>query len=182
MVILKYHLTEEEYFEFNYYTSWASPQRRGYRTRYYLRILFWYSLIMSLYLFGNRNYNTNLGAIIFGVVAITYFLLIPTLIKKEIRQRVRGTLAMPENEHVLEEAEVTIMDTGIVDKDPATETKYSWEAIVWKTETPTSYYLYTNSHHAIVIPKRVMTNDQDRQELKRLFDQHLPLSSEFADK
>ena len=182
MVILQYHLTEEEYFDFNYYTSWAAPRRRGYRIRYYLRFLFWYVLIIALYLFGNRTYNLNLGAIIFGVVALAYFLMVPTLIKKGVRQRVRSTLGMPENKHVLEAAEVTIMDTGIIDKDTASETKYTWDAIVWKAETPTSYYLYTNSYHAIVIPKRVITNGQDRQELQRLLDQHLPLSSEFPDK
>ena len=73
------------------------------------------------------------------------------------------------------------MDTGIVDKDTASETKYTWEAIVRKAETPTSYYLYTNTHHAIVIPKRVLGNLQEKQELHRLLNQHLPLSSEFPD-
>lgn len=181
MVILKYHLTEDEYFDFNYYTSWSAPERRGYRIRYYLRFLFWYVLIVVFYLYANSRYNVNAGTVIFGIVAIIYFLLVPFLIKRGIRQRVRATLAMPENKHVLEESEVVVMDTGIVDKDTASETKYSWEAIVRKAETPTSYYLYTNSHHAIVIPKRVLGNAAEKQELQRLLNQHLPLSSEFPD-
>lgn len=180
MVILKYHLTEEEYFDFNYYTSWASPDRKGYRVRYTLRYVILYVIIAALYLLLVRGSST-LGVAVFGSIALIYVFLIPVLIKRGIRQRVRSTLAQPENRHVLEESEVVVMDTGIVDKDTASETTYTWEAIVRKAETPSSYYLYTNTYHAIVIPKRVLGNLQEKQELQRLLNQHLPLSSEFPD-
>ena len=116
---------------------------------------------------------------IFAVIAIIYFLLVPGLIRGSIRKRVKDILAQPENKHVLEEAEVILAETGIVDKDSASESKYSWEAIVRKAETAACYYLYTNSYHAIVIPKRVVTSPQDRKELNDLMDRHLSLSSEF---
>lgn len=180
MVILKYHLTEEEYFDFNYYTGWAAPDKKVYRIRYALRFVFWYVVFAGLYLYMVWGFSAS-GFAIFGIMAVIYILLIPALIKRGIRQRVRSLLAQPENKHVLQESEVILMDTGIIDKDTASETKYTWEAIVRKAETPTSYYLYTNTHHAIVIPKRVLGNLHDKQELHRLLNQHLPLSSEFPD-
>lgn len=182
MLTLKYHLTEEEYFDYNYYTAWAAPDKRGYRTRYYLRVFFLYAAIAALYIFANHSHQILVDFIIFGVIAAVYFLLVPWLIKRSIRRRVRDILNQPENEHVLEEAEVILMDTGIVDKDKASESKYAWEAIVRKSETADSYYLYTNSYHAIVIPKRVLATPGERQELERLFNQYLPLSSEFPTK
>jgi hypothetical protein len=182
MVILKYRLTEEEYFDFNYYSSWASPLKRGYRIRYVLRVISLYLVIAAIYLLTVSRNRSPLGLLIFAVPALIYFLLIPTLVKRGIRQRVRNMLAKPENQNLLEESEVVIMDTGIVGKDSSSETKYNWDAIVRKEETPLYYYLYTNSQYAIVIPKRAMADARERQELERLFNQHLSLSSEFQDR
>jgi hypothetical protein len=180
MLILKYHLSEEEYFDYNYYTAWGAPDKKGYRIRYYLRIFLLYGAVAGLYIFTNHTHRIFVDLTIFSVIAIIYFLSVPYLIKRSIRKRVRDILAKPENQHVLEEAEVVLMDTGILDKDKTSESKYTWEAIIKIAETPTCYYLYTNSYHAIVIPKRMVNNPEDRKELKRLFNQHLPLSSEFS--
>src|SRR6266700_1865183 len=167
MLILKYYLTEEEYFDYNYFTSWASPDKKKYRIRYYIRVLILYAAVAGLYIFSNRNHFLLVNFIIFGVIALIYFLLVPTLIRMSVHKRVRDILAEPDNKHILDEAEITLTDTGITDKDNASESKYSWEAIVRKAETPACYYLYTNSYHAIVIPKRAVSNAQDRQELQR---------------
>lgn len=180
MLSFKYHLTAEEFFDYNYYTAWGAPDKKGYRSRYYLRIFLLYAAVAGIYIFANRHQHLLINLSIFSVIALAYFLSVPWLIKRGIRKRVKDMLAQPENQHVLEEAEVVLMDTGIWDKDNASETKYTWEAIVKLAETPTSYYLYTNSYHAIVIPKRVVNSPHDRQELARLFNQYLPLSSEIT--
>lgn len=182
MLTLRYHLTEEEYFDYNFYTAWGAPDKKAYRIRYYLRVFALYAAIAGLYIFSKHTEQIFIDFIIFGIIATVYFLLVPYLIKRSIQRRVRTILTQPENQHILEEAEVVLMDTGIVDKDNASESKYSWEAVVKKAETPTSYYLYTNSYHAIVIPKRVLISTNDRKELERLFNQYLPLSSEFPTK
>jgi hypothetical protein len=182
MVILKYRLTEEDFFNFYYYTGWAAPNKRGYRIRYVLRIIGLYSLLAGLYLFTISKNDTSSKILFFAVPALVYFLLIPTLVKRGIRQRSRAMLAKPENRNMLDDAELVVMDTGILAKDSLSETKYSWDAIVRKDDTPSYYYLYTNSAQAIVIPKRVIKIDRERQELQQLFSQHLSLSSEFPEK
>lgn len=182
MLNLKYHLTEEEYFDYNYYTAWAAPDKKNYRLWYYLRVFILYAAVAGLYIFSRRSEQIFIDLIIFGVIATVYFLMVPYLIKRSILRRVRNILSKPENQHVLEEAEVVLTDTGIIDKDNASESKYTWEAIVKKAETPACYYLYTNSYHAIVIPRRIIATPQEKQELERLFNQYLPLSSEFPTK
>jgi hypothetical protein len=179
MLILKFHLTKEEYFDYHYYTAWAAPEKKWYRMRYFLQVFLLYGAVAALYIFTSHRHQVFIDLIIFGSIALIYFLCVPWVIRRSIHRRVRDMLTQPENQHILDEAEVTLMDTGILDKDKASESKYAWEAIVRKAETPLSYYLYTNSWHAIVIPKRVLSNPQDRQELQRLFSQYLPLSSEF---
>jgi hypothetical protein len=182
MVILKYQLTEEEFFEFNYFTSWGAPDKRGYRIRYVLRTIIWYVVVAAVYIFAIRKDFSAMAFIIFAVPAIIYFLLIPMLVKRGIRQRVRTMLAKPENKQFLEPSELVITDTGIIAKDSVSETKYNWEGIVRKAETSSCYFLYTNTQFAIVIPKRILNNPRERQELQQLFNQHLSLSSEFPDR
>jgi RNase P protein component len=180
MLVLKYHLTEEEYFDYNYYTAWSAPERKGYRIRYYLRVFLLYSAVAVLFIISRQSRQLLIDFTIFGLIAITYFLLVPWLIKNSIRRRVKDILRQPENQHVLGAAEVILMDTGLIDKDEGSESKYSWEAIVRKAETPFCYYLYTNSHHAIVIPKRAARNAAEKKELEQLLNQHLSLTSEFS--
>lgn len=180
MLVLKYQLTEEEYFDYNYYTAWSSPEKKGYRIRYYLRVFVLYAAVAVLFIVGSNSRQKITDFIIFGIIALVYFLLVPWLIKKSIGRRVKDILRQPENQHVLGEAEIILMDNGIIDKDEASESKYNWDAIVRKAETPFCYYLYTNSHHAIVIPKRAIRNAEEKKELERLLNQHLSLTSEFS--
>ena len=179
MLHLRYHLREEEYFEYNYYTAWAAPDRKKYRISYYLRVLLLYGGVAVLYIFTKPEHRQVIDISVFGTIAIVYFLLIPFLIKRSVRRKAKQLLELPENRHILGMCEVILMDTGIVDKDQATETRYSWDAIVKKGETLNCYYLYTNSYHAIVIPKRTVKEAVDRSELQRLLDTHLPLSTEL---
>jgi hypothetical protein len=180
MVILKFRLTREEYFTFNYYTAWSAPSRKNYRVRYYVRMLLIYGLIAGLYIFAKYSGRLIIDLIIFLGVGAFYVFLIPFLIKRSVRRRAEDILAEKENAHILDDAEVILSENGIVDKDKVSESRYAWDAIVRKADTPDSYYLYTNTYHAIVIPKRVLTNATERSELEELFTRYLPLSSEFG--
>ena len=181
MLSLKFNLTEEEYFEYNYYTAWAAPHKKTYRIRYYVRVLALYSIIAVLYIFTNHSHRIEIDLIIFAIIGTIYFLLVPILIRNSIRRRTKLIIAEPENQHVLDESEIILSDNGIIDQDHVSQSRYDWDAIVKKTETENSYYLYTNSYHAIVIPKRVLRNSQEQKELDRLFSRFLSLSSEFAE-
>ena len=180
MVAVSFHLTEEEFFDFNYYTSWAAPERRKYRLFYYGKVFLLYFLVAALYIVTNHTSQLLIDFAIFSIIGLVYFLLIPYLIKRSIRRRVRGMLAAKENEHILQESQVILDETGIYDKDIVSESRYEWEAIVRKSETETTFYLYTNSYHAIVIPKRALANSSELASLRKMLDTNLPLSSEFG--
>jgi hypothetical protein len=178
MVHLKFNLTEQEYFAFTYFNSWASPERKRYRIGYYLKVFLLYSAVAALYIFTSHSNELYIDLLVFGIIGLVYFLLVPYLIRKSVRRRVKDILSAEENAHVLDESEIILSDAGIVDKDRVSESRYDWEAIVRKAETPDSYYLYTNSYHALVIPKRTL-GENEREKLGELFNRHLSLSSEF---
>ena len=182
MLSFKFSLTEEEYFEYNYYTTWAAPHKKAYRIRYYAKVLALYSVIAGLYIFTNHTHRIEIDLVVFAIIGIVYFLLVPFLIRNSIRRRTKQIIAEPENQHVLDESEIIVTETGIIDQDKVSHSKYAWDAIVKKIETPNSYYLYTNSYHAIVIPKRVIKNANEHDELNSVFNRFLSLSSEFFDR
>ncbi len=176
MLDLKFNLTREEYFAFNYYTSWSAPERRSYRIKYFGRIIFLYAAVAMVYVFTRDQGQWYVDLVIFFLVGIIYFLVLPLLVKRSIRYRVQQVLKSPGNQHILDESQVVIATDGITDRDKVSESRYDWEAIVKIAETSDCIYLYTNSFHAIVIPKRIL-NAQQRMELNKLLEQHLPLST-----
>lgn len=180
MLSFKFSLTEAEYYEYNYYTTWAAPHKKAYRVRYYARVFALYSVIAALYIFSNHSHVIQIDLAVFAIIGVIYFLCVPYLISMSIKRKTKQIVAEPGNQHVLEESEIQITDSGIVDQDKVSQTKYGWDAIVKKSETANSYYLYTNSYHAIVIPKRVIKSKEDLDQLHHFFSRHLSLTSEFA--
>lgn len=179
MLTLQFNLTREEFLEYNYFTSWSSPDRKTYRLRYFLRVMGLYAFIAGTYIWFNRfSHDVVTDLLVFGSIGLIYAFLVPVLIKRSVVSRVNAMLKEPENQHILDTSTIILTDQGITDKDKASESRYNWEAIVKKVETKDCFYLYTSSYHAILIPKRILISGTDSAELKRLLDQHLPLSSE----
>ena len=180
MLTLRFNLTREEFLDYNYYTSWSSPDRRSYRFRYFTRVLVLYGAVAAGYVYINRfRHDFLTDAFVFGAIGLIYALIVPMLVKRSIKSRVNAMLREPENQHILQTSEITLSDQGIIDKDSASESRYNWEAIVKKVETKDCYYLYTSSYHAILIPMRAVNGEEEKKLLKRLLDQHLPLASEL---
>ena len=174
MVSLKFRLTEDEYLQYNYYTAWSAPARKKYRIYYFLRVIILYGAVAMLYIIATRQHYIWIDISVFIITGLIYLIMIPSFVKSSIRRKVKTILSKKENEHVLDDAEIVLADSGITDKDTYTESRYNWDAIVRLAETPDSYYLYTNSYHAIVIPKRAVSKEQEK-ELTQLLSENLPL-------
>ncbi len=177
MVTFKFKLTREEYFQYNYYTAWAAPERKNYRIRYFLKVLLLYGAVALLYIFTTHSHNIGIDISVFVFTGLVYLLFVPFFIRRSINRRVSQILSKKENQHVLGDSEVELSDSGITDRDAVSESRYDWDAIVHFSETKDSYYLYTNSYHAIVIPKRVVASSGDKAEAERLFQRRLPLQA-----
>lgn len=175
MISFKFRLTEEEYFRFNYFTAWADPRRKRYRIFYFLRVMLLYGAVAFLYILVTKSFLIWLDISVFVVTGLIYLALIPFFIRRSVKRKVDQILAKKENQHVLDESEIILDETGITDKDTLSESRYDWDAIVHYAETPDAHYLYTNSYHAIVIPKRVIANAEEKAETERLLKSFLPL-------
>jgi hypothetical protein len=175
MVKLQFRLTAKEYYQYNYYTAWAAPSKKRYRIIYFLRVILLYAAVALMYILSSRSHILWLDISVFVITGTIYLILIPFFIQWSVKRRVRTILSKKENSHVLDEAEVVLADAGITDRDIISESRYNWDAIIEFADTPTAWYLYTNSYHAIVIPKRVLADEDEKKEAERLFATHLPL-------
>jgi YcxB-like protein len=176
-VTFRFRLTEQEYFQYNYYTAWAAPSKKRFRFIYFVRVIVLYAAVAFLYIISSRSHIIWLDISVFLVTGTLYLIFIPSFIRWSVHRRVKNILGNKENAHVLDISEVILSDTGITDRDIVSESKYDWEAIVQFADTDSAWYLYTNSHHAIVIPKRTAENAGDVKEAERLFAVHLPLDA-----
>jgi len=182
MVTFKFKLTAKEYLQYNYYTAWADPGKKSYRFNYFLRVFLLYGFVAALYILTSKSHLIWIDILVFVLTGTVYLMLVPFFIRQSVKRRVSAILTKKENLHILEESEIILSDTTIVDRDTVSESRYSWDAIVRICETADSFYLYTNSYHAIVIPKRVMNTGPENKEVLRLFHKCLPLSAEFPEK
>jgi hypothetical protein len=177
MISLKFKLTEEEYYRFNYFTAWADPKRKRFRINYFLRVIVIYAAVASVYIYATRTHLVWIDISVFILTGLGYLFLVPFFVKRSVQRRVRDILSKKENQHILDESEVVLSPSGIVDRDTLSESRYAWEAIVRFAENTDAIYLYTNSHHAIVIPRRVMREAAVEQQAEDLIRGHLPLDA-----
>jgi hypothetical protein len=175
MISLKFRLTEEEYYQFNYFTAWADPRKKQYRINYFLRVILLYGAVAFLYIFATRTRLVWIDISVFVITGMIYLFMVPFFVKRSVRRKVAEILSRRENHHILEESEIILSPELIIDRDTVSESRYSWEAIVRYAEYRDAMYLYTNSHHAIVIPKRVTREASVEAEAESLINGHLPL-------
>lgn len=175
MISFRFRLSEDEYYRFNYFTAWADPRRKRYRMLYLLKVIILYAAVAFLYIYATKPRLYGIDISVFFITGLVYLLLIPFFIKKSVRRRVSDILSKKENDHILEESEIVLDASGIIDRDILAESRYSWDAIVHCANTSDAVYLYTNSHHAIVIPKRVVKDAAVENELQLLLKANLPL-------
>jgi YcxB-like protein len=176
---LGFSLTREDFFQFNYYTSWAAPEKKEFRVRYYLKTI-GYALAAILILYfierpGNAVRFFTIGiviAIIWGLIVGYYSM------QNSFKKRIKSFAEDQNNSTFFTKTELMLTEFGIVSRDENSEVKYNWDAIVKRAETKDYIYLYLNVVQAIVIPKRILSPD-DKKELNELLNKNLSLKAEF---
>jgi YcxB-like protein len=181
----KYKLTEDEHADFDVYTSWHANWQKKTRLVYLINVFIYCGISMiatiaimsKLFPTENNNYNTLGMILILLNLLITYICYnqAPIAIKKKAIRLLRKE----ENHHLLDETEVTITEENIISIDNSSTTKYSWKSIVRYAVTKDFFYLYINTIQALVIPKRLLKDQREIEELDKFITEKIPLLSSF---
>ncbi len=87
-------------------------------------------------------------------------------------RRARKSYVLPGNSIYFEPVEMEFGDNGISIRREAGESTSCWNAVIKVSETPCHYFVYVSEISANIIPKRILTKDED-SELKRILDKHV---------
>jgi hypothetical protein len=179
MIVLKYSLTPEDHYRFNYYRIWQSPSQKRVRLGIYLRLIFYmFLVIVVIHLLSNRPVTLQ-DVVIATLLILVGCLLLPEANRLSIKRRIDKLLSDEKNASYLALTEHVISDEGIYTKDDYSETKYNWSSFVSREETKDYYYLFIDSLKAIAVPKRIFISKEEESKFQYYLSTYLSVKAEF---
>ena len=177
MIELNYGLTQAEYIDYAVYTAWDAPHKKRFRLTTYgrLTVLAASITIIALTLL---KFELLYSFVLAGFFIVMIFC-IPNIQKNAIRDRAKRLMLNEENKLFFSSVALQLSATGIHSSRENMNATYKWNSIVRKVENETSYFLYTNSEQAIVIPKRVLKTPEQKRDFERMLNEHISLQAEF---
>ena len=178
-MLLEYSLTKDDLFNFTYYTGWASPEKKSYRLKYYLKTIgVTYLSVLFIFLARKDNFGILHFLVLFGIATFTGFLAAHIGIEAGYKNRIRKFISHENNAAFFSQRQLILSNEGIVERDENSDTKIAWSAIVKKAETKEYIYLYLSSMHGIAIPKKVLAKEK-LKELDLLLNQNIELKAQL---
>jgi hypothetical protein len=178
MILIRFKLTEADLFNFNYYTQWAAPGNKSHRFNFYLSTfsipLAFVVVIIVSERFGAGIKNFFVLLTIAGAMGLFF---IYNGIDR-FKRRIQKLYSDENNFSFFTEKELTIDNSGIIERGENSESRINWRGIIKKVETKEYFYLYLNTVQAIIIPKSCLNSDQT-DKLRMVLSEHLSLKAEF---
>ena len=181
MVSLHYKLTKEDYTNFYTYVMWDAGYLRKKRAKNILKQLVIVSVFIGiLYFSGVFKYLSSITLTIILLMFATSVIPLFTG-RSSANKEAEQIIDDPDNHAIFAETLLQTGDDGVHIKTDNAENKYSWKAIIKKTETDSYYFLFINAIQAIIIPKRVFGNNNEKAEFQKLLLRNLSLEAEIKD-
>ena len=177
MVSLQYIITKEDYISFYTHVFWEEGKKKR-KLNFLKQGVFLVAFLFVLYFAGGLGSFNSISITIYSLIFISTILPLFSGRTTVIKSAERATENI-ENTNLFTEYTLTATDAELVVKNIFTETRYTWKAIIKKTETDTHYFLFENSFHAIIIPKNACKNEEEKLALSKVFSRNLSLDAEF---
>ncbi len=181
MVSLHYKLTKADYVNFYTWVMWDAGTLRKKRAQTIIKqVSFVGIFIVVLNFTGVFRYLSTLTTTIILLMFGTT--LLPLFTGRSSADKQGEEIADdPENASVFAETFLEATDTGLHVRTETSDTRYTWQAIVKKTETESYYFLFINAIQAIIIPKRILQNNDEKAAFQRLLLKNITLDAELKD-
>lgn len=180
MITIDYKLTKEDYAHYYTYIALVTPGRKK------ALILTWLKrfAVMASFLILVKIVERpiKLDSYFFYSIAIIAAIYIAPIfdINNVYRKTILAFVHNPLNENIFESTNLIISENGIFAKGKYTETKYNWESFVKKEEDNTFYYLFLGSDQALLIPKRCLKTNIEKELIENLFAKYVSFNAEVG--
>ncbi len=180
MVTINYTLTKEDYSNFYHYVALFSPGKKNILIKTWIKrfLLFSFMLVIVKISSSEKTFDGYFFYSIF-VLASIYILPIfnlPNAYKKVVTQFTDN----PVNANIFNACQIIISETGLFAKGKLIETKYQWSSIVKKEENSSFYFLFISSEQAILLPKRAIRSEAEKEQLEKLFAHYISFDAEVG--
>jgi YcxB-like protein len=180
MVTIDYTLTKEDYGHyFNYVALKAPGKRKALIVTWIKRFLTMSSLLIIVKIIQRPATFDSYFFYSLAIIAAIYIAPIFS-IDSVYRKTIIAYTDNPLNANIFNDANIIISENGIYAKGKYAETKYNWKAIVKKEEDGEFYYLFLNTDQALLIPKRCMKLNTQKETLEKLFAQNISFNADVG--
>jgi len=181
MISLRYALTPEDFVNFTVYVQLEAPGKKKliYKSLRPLIIIFAIVCIYNISTAVSSNSASPFDFI--GIPIILFLLLFPMLsAKPRLKKQALQFAGNVENAGIFNISDHVFSETGVLVKDVVKETRFQWNAFIKKQETAAYIYLFIQSNSALIIPKKVIRSEVEREELAKLFAQYISFDAEVG--
>lgn len=180
MITLQYAISKEDYINYYTFVMWDAPENRRKKINYYIRqiipiILF----IAAFYYTGIFERNSKFILLILVFIFITSLLSVFNVRSNTIR-RAEKVANDPGNSSVFLDFSMIVSESGISTKNELMETRFQWKSFIKKQENREYYFLFTSSMQAVIVPKRVFKNTDEKIQFEKLLSQNLSFDAEIG--
>lgn len=180
MITLNFKLAKEDYFNFYYYSEYIAPGKKTAIVKSKVKGFLWFSLLLLVIKFSSPGQTFD-SFFFFCILIIGCIFLVPLFtVNINMRNQLYAFLENPLNFNVLTQTQLVISEVGISSKDSVCESNYKWDAIIKKVENRAYYFLYTSSIQALIIPKRILASEAEKEKLSKLLAQHVSFDAEVG--
>lgn len=164
---IHYHLTEEDYLNFNLFH--VKNSKTAIRALNVQRILLPIVFIIAGFLLSKFGDIPFLPAIIiYSIIAILCFIFYPKYFYGHVNRISKKMIKEGKNDGLLGDHVMRMTDEGIVDSTVNGETKVNWSGIIEMKEDNHHIYLYNSAVSAYILPKKELADVEGvRSFLKR---------------
>lgn len=180
MFTVHYMITKEDYVNYYTYVSWDAPENLQKRRRYYLKHIGTIVLFTAMFYFTGLFDKSSVFAFVVIMFILLTTLISMTGIRATIHKQAQTLSDDPQNSSLFLPIVLTASETGILLQDELTETKCKWQAFIKKQENIDYYFLFFSAAHAIVIPKRVFKNSEEKLQFDKLLSRFISFEAEIG--
>lgn len=152
---IEYTLTNDDFLTYQLYASSKSVSQQ--KKRRNNKIL--YSIIYVLFgLYLSFRDNNHLGIIIFGVLAVLWYILFPQYSRRKYEKYFQKHVEENYNNRTHKPITIAIEDDYILSKDFVSESKISGSEVVSLIEISNHYFIKLATDSSLIVPKHAIDN------------------------
>ena len=159
---IDYQLEEKDYIQFNLFQIQDSNKIKKKLTRQRITLSILFIVIALLSFFNLNRFPLIVGGIFLGM-AIIWYLIFPSFAKRQVVRSTKKTIASGRLANLFDEVQLVLNHEGVREIRSQGEFVTNWEDIDRINIQNDYVYLFITESLVIIIPRRVMNQDEFKQ-------------------